>query len=245
VGGIPDPNLTVVPDTEAQRVAISGSGFELALAGSDRDGATQSLGGTGSLCVPVSGALQLQGQGFAPESSLQVFLDPIVSETGVAARIATRLVRPTTHLGGITTDEQGRLESDVAMPDGVEPGDRVLQLVGQTSSGSDVVLTIGITIESASEDAPTIAISAERGKGRDARRIYVTGTTTGLIGEAVTAWVRAAGKRSYARAKAQTIVAADGTFTWRKTTAKRVLIYFTNESGIRSETIRVKARPRR
>ena len=245
VGGKPDPNLAVVPDTQAQQVAISGTGFALALAGSDGQGATQPLGDSGALRVPESGAVQLQGEGFASDSALEVFLDPEVSATGIAARLFARVVRPPTYLGAVSTDSQGRLESDICLPVGVEPGDRVLQLVGMTSSGAAVVLTVGITIEPAATPEATIVITGTRGQGRDAGRIQIVGVTTGLVGSVVVPWIKAPGQRVYIQGAARPLVGADGTFTWRRSTGKKTYVYFTSESGFRSKAIAVEARPRR
>ena len=243
VGGKPDPNLAVVPDSSGQRVAITGTGFELALAGSDGQGRPQPLGDSGALRVPSTGALQLQGGGFAEDDVVQVFLDPAVSQPGLAARILADLIRPTTYLGAVSTDSDGRLESDVALPPGLEPGDRVLQLIGRTSAGDGVVLTVGITVEPAV--AASIVITGTRGEGRDAGRIYVRGTTRGLAGSAVAPWIKVSGQSSYRPGTARPIVGEDGTFTWRRSSGKKTYVYFTSDSGVRSKAIAVAARPRR
>lgn len=176
---------------------------------------------------------------------MQVFLDPLVSTSGIAARTMAVLEQPIVYLGAVTTDAQGRLESELSLPGEVLPGDRVLQLIGQTASGEEVVLTIGITVEEDVKDAPTIMIAGSRGEGRDARRIYVTGSTTGLSGQIVRPSVRMPGQEFYELGNARRVIQEDGTFAWRRTSGKKTYVYFSTESGIRSKAIAIEAKARR
>lgn len=241
VGGQPDPNLAVVAEPGSQQVAITGSGFGLAIAGSDEQGRPQDLGESGALRVPVSGALQLQGEGFAQDDVVQVYLDPTIAASGLTARSEAGSA---SFLGAISTDSQGRIESAVTLPAGVAPGDRVLQLVGTTSAGATVVLTVGITIEPAATPEPTIVITGTRGQGRDAGRIQILGVTTGLVGSVVVPWIKVPGQKAYSQGAARPLVGADGTFTWRRSTGKKTYIYFTSAKGSRSKAIAVEARQR-
>jgi hypothetical protein len=74
--------------------------------------------------------------------------------------------------------------------------------------------------------SPTILITGERGTGREARTIFVTGVTTGLAGDVVQARVRTTGSSSYADGTTRT-VGVDETFDWQRRTTKRTSVYFT------------------
>ena len=231
----------MVADLGTQQVAITGSGFGLTIAGSDEQGRPRDLGEYGALRAPVSGAVHLQGEGFAQDDVVQVYLDPTIAANGLSARSEAGSA---SFLGAINTDSEGRLESAVTLPAGMAPGDRVLQLVGTTSTGAAVVLTIGITIEPAAGPDPIIVITGTRGDGRDAGRIYVHGVTIGLVGAVVVPWIKVPGQKAYVRGSARPLVGADGTFTWRRSTGKKAYIFFTSASGIRSKAIAVEARQR-
>ena len=224
-------------------MSIEGTGFAVDLAGSDQSGTPLPLGDSGALRVPATGAVQIQGDGFARDALIDVFLDPSITQPGIAMRVLSVLDQPTLYLGSITTDSEGRWESEIALPAGVPVGDRVLQLTGQTTEGDDVVLSIGITVEP--EMSASIMITGTRGEGRDARRIYVNGITTGLVGQRVFPSVKLPGQTSYSRGIARRTVGDDGTFTWRRISGKKTYVYFSTDSGVRSKSITIKPKSRR
>jgi hypothetical protein len=75
----------------------------------------------------------------------------------------------------------------------------------------------------------------------DTRVVRVTGTTTDLVGEQVTPWVRFPGQTTFTAGTGVRTVAADGTFAWSRATGKKVHVYFTHGS-VKSNTVVIPAR---
>ena len=86
----------------------------------------------------------------------------------------------------------------------------------------------------------TIQITGSR-DASDTRVVRVTGTTTDLVGEQVTPWVRFPGQTTFTAGVGVQAVAADGTFAWSRATGKKVHVYFTHGS-IKSNTVVIPAR---
>ena len=86
----------------------------------------------------------------------------------------------------------------------------------------------------------TIQITGSR-DASDTRVVRVTGTTTDLVGEQVTPWVRFPGQTTFTAGVGVQAVAADGTFAWSRATSKKVHVYFTHGS-IKSNTVVIPAR---
>ena len=86
---------------------------------------------------------------------------------------------------------------------------------------------------------PSILITGSR-DASDAGRIQVAGTSTGLVGERVTPFVRFPGGEVTAGTGVQT-VAADGSFAWSRKTGKKTYVYFAYGST-RSNTVVIPAR---
>jgi hypothetical protein len=86
---------------------------------------------------------------------------------------------------------------------------------------------------------PTIQITGSRDSA-DPRVVRVSGTTTHLVGEKVTPWVKYPGE-PYAAGVSAATVAADGAFAWSRKTKKRVHVYFTHGS-VRSNILAIPAR---
>jgi hypothetical protein len=77
----------------------------------------------------------------------------------------------------------------------------------------------------------------------DPRYVLASGTATGMAGERLTPWIRFPGQVSYAAGMSRPIVSSDGTFTWRRLSAKKTYVYFTGES-IRSNRVIIPAQQR-
>ena len=75
----------------------------------------------------------------------------------------------------------------------------------------------------------------------DTRVVRVSGTTTGLVGEQVTPWVRFTEQTTFTAGTRVRTVAADGTFAWSRATSKKAHVYFTHGS-IKSNTVVIPAR---
>jgi hypothetical protein len=86
----------------------------------------------------------------------------------------------------------------------------------------------------------TIQITGSR-DASDTRVVRVSGTTTDLIGEQVTPWVRFTEQTTFMEGTGVRTVAADGTFAWSRATSKKVHVYFTHGS-IKSNTVVIAAR---
>jgi hypothetical protein len=86
----------------------------------------------------------------------------------------------------------------------------------------------------------TIQITGSR-DASDTRVVRVTGTTTDLIGEQVTPWLRFPGQTTFTAGTGVRTVAADGTFAWSRATGKKVHVYFTHGS-VKSNTVVIAAR---
>jgi hypothetical protein len=86
----------------------------------------------------------------------------------------------------------------------------------------------------------TIQITGSR-DASDTRMVRVSGTTTDLVGEQVTPWVRFPGQTTFTAGTGVRTVAADGTFAWSRATGKKVHVYFTHGS-VKSNTVVIPAR---
>lgn len=76
---------------------------------------------------------------------------------------------------------------------------------------------------------PSAAKSIMITGSREDRTVVVEGTTTGLVGEQVTPWVRFPGPKPYAPGTGVRTVDADGRFAWERQTSKKVYVYFRAE----------------
>jgi hypothetical protein len=104
---------------------------------------------------------------------------------------------------------------------------------GASSGASNAVTPTASAVKS-------IQITGSR-DASDARVVRVSGTTTGLVGEQVTPWLRFPGQTSYTAGTGVRTVAADGTFAWSRRTGKKVYLYFTH-GPVRSNTVTIPAR---
>ena len=104
---------------------------------------------------------------------------------------------------------------------------------GSDSAPSDAVTPRATPVK-------TIQITGSR-DAADTRVVRVSGTTTQLVGEQVTPWVRFPGQTTFTAGTGVRTVAADGTFAWSRATGKKVHVYFTHGS-IKSNTVVIPAR---
>jgi len=238
LGGQPDPNFAMQANPGSQQVTIEGTGFQLSL----RSG-SGGVDERGALVIPPGGGLDLAGGGFAARDSVAVYIDPPTAAANRSwARLAARALGTTVYLGEIPTNEAGNLAGRVDVPESVTPGDRVLQLVGTTSTGEALVLTLGIAV--ADRAKPTITITGSRGKGKDRAKIIVRGQSAGLAGIIVRPWTREGAQRSFVQETSQVRVTATGQFTWSKKSALRISVYFTAPGGVRSNKVTIMTAPR-
>lgn len=231
IDGQPDPDFTLDAAPGSQRVTIEGTGYQLSL--------QSGSGGVdlrGALVIAPGGDLVLTGGGFAARDAVSAYIDPPTSVNLSWARLIARTRGATISLGEVITDDEGALAGQLAVPEEVAPGDRTLQLVGTTSAGDQLVLTLGITVaESAAK--PTIMITGSRGKGKERAKIIVRGESTGLTGTAVRPWTKSGAQRTFVREASRVKVAASGRFVWSKRSVARMSVYFAAPGGVRSNAV--------
>ena len=75
----------------------------------------------------------------------------------------------------------------------------------------------------------------------DDRYVAVSGTTTGLVGDQVTPYIRFPGETSYSAGYGVKTVAADGTFSWNRKTSRKIYVYF-EADGLNSNRVIIPAR---
>lgn len=239
VGGQPDPNLRT--QATGGQLIVSGTGYSLSLGATGADGVGQQVASDGVLRVPMGGALQLGGSGFAPAGTVDVFLDP--PSTGALAYALARLLpRASYSLGRVVVDADGAISGSIEIPREAPPGERVLQLVGRTSEDRALVLSLGIEV--AERAAPAILISATRGTGRHKPMVTLSGSTTGLVGRALNVRMWTGGRLGYTNHPSRPVVSGDGSFTWRvkSTSAVRIFVnVLVDGVRVRSNAVSVRA----
>jgi hypothetical protein len=216
----------------SKQVTIKGTGFQLTL-----QSGTGSVDERGAFVIAPGGDLALAGGGFAPRDGVAAYIDPPTAAANSSwARLVARALGTTVYLGEIPTNEAGALAGQLNVPESVTPGDRVLQLVGTTSSGDQLVLTLGVAV--AERDVkPTLTITGSRGKGKERAKIIVRGQSTGLAGIIVRPWTKAGAQRSFVQEASRVAVTASGRFAWSKKSALRTSVYFTAPDNLRSNSL--------
>ena len=87
----------------------------------------------------------------------------------------------------------------------------------------------------------TILIEGTRGTGSDANRVFVEGTTEGLVGEVVTPYFRFPGQTGFTMGVGLRTVDSLGNFNWQRKTGKRIAVQFRYDD-VRSNSIIIAAR---
>ena len=87
----------------------------------------------------------------------------------------------------------------------------------------------------------TILIEGTRGTGSDANRVFVEGTTEGLVGEIVTPYFRFPGQTGFTMGVGLRTVDSEGNFNWQRKTGKRIAVQFRYDD-VRSNSIIIAAR---
>ena len=118
--------VAVVDDKE---LVLAGDGFEMRLSGTSVDGGSLPIGTDGRLNVDSGGSVSVSGNGFAPGSTVHVWVmsDP-------------------QYLGPVTVGADGAFSGVFALPDGLPVGNHTVQANGVTNSGQDRSLNLGIAL---------------------------------------------------------------------------------------------------
>ena len=88
-----------------------------------------------------------------------------------------------------------------------------------------------------------IVINGSRGTGADVGRVFVRGSSTGLVGQEVTPRVKLQGETEYQTGTGVRTIEPDGTFEWQRKTGKKAYVYFTAGGGVRSNRVIIEHRP--
>jgi len=165
--------------------------------------------------VPPGSPISLRSPG---PSSLQIGFQP-------ASTFRASIFSEPVPLGEFIVEEDGSWSAEATIPPDVLPGDHTLQLVGTSTDGETLVINIGIEVSN-EESSPTMVISGARGEGKEIRRVFVDGETTGLVGQEVAPRFKLPGQTEWQIGVARRTVDEDGTFAWRRITGKKIAITF-------------------
>jgi hypothetical protein len=121
----------------ASALSVTGGDIALTLAATNPQGEPRPLSTDGTMTVAHDDRLTVTGNGFGPLQPVEVWA------------FSTPLA-----LGATTTDAQGVLSVEVAIPQALEPGAHTLQLVGLDTNGSIRAVSLGITVTPAQANEP-------------------------------------------------------------------------------------------
>jgi|GEM_PF-1655945 len=179
VGSVPPPVIT------GASLAVTDAGWSLSAQ-------APTVRSTAAFGSPVGGTVTLQGAGYAPASTLYIWLGP------------------STFLGAVRTDPKGAFSTSVTLPPGAAAGDEVLQVNGFRSGGGVRSTSIGMRVfaVATSPARATVAFTGGRRKldaaARDALRDLVTAVPKGArTSTLVTAYAGTTGSKRQARALAR------------------------------------------
>ena len=125
-------DVTVSVTLTDNGLIISGDGFSMQLTVVDKDGNLIPVDDAKRLVLREGAVLTLKGTGFAPNSTvtLWLFSQPV-------------------DLGEVTANAQGEVEVSVSLPAGVELGEHTVQMAGVSAEGELRVLNVAIVVEEA------------------------------------------------------------------------------------------------
>lgn len=122
--------VQVSPSSNARSLTISGAGVTLTLAATGPDGRPIPLAPDGSLVLSRGGSVPITGSGFAPGSTvvLYLFSEPV-------------------ELGEASANADGSISVSVPVPADASTGSHTIQVVGSNASGEPLALSIGLTVK--------------------------------------------------------------------------------------------------
>jgi LPXTG-motif cell wall-anchored protein len=127
--GVPSSTVTVAANSGKNGVVITDGAYVLNLAGVYGSGANLQLDESDNLIVQKSGFVSTSGQGFAPNTVVEVwaFSAPL-------------------YVGPVNTDDSGSFRASLQLPPGLAVGVHNLQVIGYDSSGRVRVMTLAIVV---------------------------------------------------------------------------------------------------
>lgn len=128
INGVVTPVL-VEKSADGKDVIISGGGVRLVLSATGVNGQPLPLGPDGSLIVSSAGGIPMAGTGFAAGSTVTLFM----------------FSTPVT-LGTATANAEGAYATSALIPGATTTGSHTIQVVGTTTSGQPIALSLGVTV---------------------------------------------------------------------------------------------------
>ncbi|MGB3412430.1 MAG: fibronectin type III domain-containing protein [Microthrixaceae bacterium] len=147
---------TSTPGTSA--VQLSGDGWTATIGGIEGDGTPMTIDSQGRLIVLQGGSVRVTGAGFAPGTSVDVWL-----------------FSTPTFLGDVAVGVDGTFDQMLKMPEGIEIGEHTVQMNGLGQSGEVYSVSTGLILKAAPEKA-----SPEKSDPRAARLAF-TGAASPLL----------------------------------------------------------------
>ena len=192
----------------ANGLLIREIGWQAELEGSGPQGTLLPLGRNSALQLQLNRTVVVSGGGFAPGTSLDVYLNPPVQSTTTVISQDTGVQA----LGTVVIDAQGEFVVNLPLSTDITPGDHILQTVGVSPSMQIRAMNFGVII-----DASVFLSAAPRTSAGKLDRITALGSTAGLPeGTQLTPHVRFKPRSDFKAGKSVITVRADGTFTWSR-----------------------------
>lgn len=199
--------VEVDPNAKANGLDVTGDTWTMTLEGLDGDRKPLDLGPKGVLVVDAERDVRTTGTSFKPGSFVTLYVDPPTQVTGTAARLTE-----TIELGTLAVGSDGTFAGSRTLPDGITPGDHVLQAIGYGPGGEERALSIGIVVQ-----AWIVLDQGTRVKNGRHDRIRTGGTTGGIDeGARLMPYIRYSNQDSFSGGKAQIKVQADGSYLWTR-----------------------------
>ncbi|MEI2637666.1 MAG: hypothetical protein V9F03_01515 [Microthrixaceae bacterium] len=117
-------------------MTVTGEGWTAAISGVEDDGDKMTLDAQGRLVVNRDGSVRVAGTGFAPGTTVDVWL-----------------FSTPTFLGDVVVRPDGTFDQLLALPDGIEVGEHTVQMNGLGESGEVYSVSSGLIVK-ASPVAP-------------------------------------------------------------------------------------------
>jgi uncharacterized repeat protein (TIGR02543 family) len=148
---------------------VSGSDWQMRVTSSRKNGESQPADEDMRLVFQPGGSMQLAAAGLMPNSTVSFWL---FSEP--------------TKIGEAKTDNTGRLDSDLELPESILPGQHTLQLLSRDSSGRAITLNFPILVAG---DAVSTGVTSNQKVNAGSFKGYVAIYAKGYIGQRLSAKV--------------------------------------------------------
>jgi hypothetical protein len=230
--------VEVQPKPQDKGLTVTGDGWSMDLDGLGPDGKPLNLAPDGALILNQERDVQTSGTGFQADSVVDLYIDPPVllqrGTTGSWLRDLVLRATEAVYVGTVTVGAGGSFEGTATLPEGIEPGEHVLQAVGFSPSGQTRALSLGVIV------SPWILLDkGTRTANGMHDRIRTGGTSAGVpSGAKLTPYIRYAGQSAFSKGKASISVEAEGTFTWTRQIKKgRVITAYVSYTDTKSNEV--------